>query len=151
MKRTFLAGTALLLLAGAGRAQWRPEPDTAKEHIDKEAMHEGLEIRVIGMEEGDNHFRDRTPALMNSDRKPALVDTEKLYDRKRAMFEEGARFHTPLPVVGKGEAPRPAPARRPAPAKKEKEGGSEWLKFLVLLGGAGAFLLALKGPFFRKT
>ncbi len=150
MKKTFILGIALFSLAAGLPAQVRPEPNPVEENVDKEAMHEGLEIRIIGMEEGDNHFRDKTPALMNSDRKPALVDTDKLYDRKRAMFEEGARFHTSLPVLGKGPAPRQSAVQAPPPGPARKGGGGDWLKYLVLLGGAGAFLLAWKGPFFKK-
>ncbi len=145
------AGIFLALLAGWGTAQVRYEPSPVEENVDKEAMHEGLEIRIIGMEEGDNHFRDRTPALMNSDRKVALVDTDKLYDRKRAMYEEGARFHTPLPVVGEDIPPsRPVAAAPAGPAPAPKEGGGWFWKYLVLLAGAGAFLAALKLPFFKK-
>ncbi len=150
MNKSFILGIAFFSLAAGLPAQVRPEPNPVEEKVDKEAMHEGLEIRIIGMEEGDNHFRDKTPALMNSDRKPALVDTDELYDRKRAMFEEGARFHTALPVVGKAPAPGKAPSLLPGPKPAKEEGRADWLKYLVLLGGAGAFFLAWKGPFFKK-
>ena len=151
MKGTFFLGIALLAAGAPVSGQVRPEPNPVEENVDKEAMHEGMEIRIIGMEEGENHFRDRTPALLNSDRKTALVDADKLYDRKRAMFEEGARFHTALPAVGM-EAPQTATPAIPASngAGPEEGKGSGWLKYLILLAGAGAFLLALKGPFFKK-
>jgi len=148
----FLAGLLAAAFAGGGAgAQFRPEPSPVEENVDKEAMHEGMEIRIIGMEEGDNHFRDGTPALLNSDRKPALVDTDRLYDRKRAMYEEGVLFHNPLPPVGKAEVSLPPAALPPASPRREGSGWtSGWLKLLVLLGGAGALLAAWKMPYLKK-
>lgn len=62
----------------------------------REVLHTGEPLRIRGLEEGDNDFRERTPALERSDRKVAFVDLSELRDRKLAMYDGAASFHAPL-------------------------------------------------------
>ena len=48
----------------------------------------------VGIEQGSNQFRERTPALLNSTGSIAMVDYETLHDRALAMYEEGASFRS---------------------------------------------------------
>jgi hypothetical protein len=63
---------------------------------DRETLHEHLPVELIGIEEGDNQFRNATPALMKCNRTKVELDMEDFHARKLAMYEEGASFHTPL-------------------------------------------------------
>jgi len=66
----------------------------------REEMHSELPIKLIGLEEGDNSFRNRTPILEQSDRVFTTVDSDENYRRKLAMYETGQSFSYPLPIAG---------------------------------------------------
>src|SRR5262245_45090230 len=57
---------------------------------DRERMHPGDPLRVVGLEQGGNSFRDRAPALFASDRAPLQVDAEENHRRRLALYEEAA-------------------------------------------------------------
>ncbi|MBL8859245.1 MAG: hypothetical protein JNL28_12110 [Planctomycetes bacterium] len=68
-------------------------------------MHPGSPLTIVGVEQGDNDIRSRTPALMNSDFKPASVNLDDAYQRKLQMYETGARFGAPLAIASAASAP----------------------------------------------
>ncbi len=59
-------------------------------------IHPGEPLRVVGLEEGDNGFRDRTPLLENAEGMASAVDLKELRERRLAMYTTGANFHTPV-------------------------------------------------------
>ncbi|MEM7305769.1 MAG: hypothetical protein AAF682_03820 [Planctomycetota bacterium] len=76
---------------------------------DREQLHPSLNPTVIvGIEQEDNSFRDRTPALYQSDRQPELLDPEENYRRRLAMYTEGASFHRPPSRADGPAGPGPA-------------------------------------------
>jgi hypothetical protein len=108
---------------------------------DRELMHPGDPLVVVGMEQGGNGFRQRAPALLHSDREPLLVDAEENHRRRIAMYEDSASFQRGLPTAdGVARRTHEPPARRsvakpvePAP----EDGGFStwvWLPALVVFG-----------------
>lgn len=79
---------------------------------DRATMHPGAPLTLIGVEQGDNDIRSRTPALMQSDRNAALVDPEDAYQRTVEMFESGARFHAPTAMLSGSRPATTAPPER---------------------------------------
>ncbi len=83
-------------------------------------MHTGP-IRLVGMEQGDNGFRHRTPALERSDRVAAEVDHTELYRRRIAMYAgeqpdlddpgEESAVHPGAATPEAEPPPRPSPRR----------------------------------------
>lgn len=112
----------------------------------REGMHPGIPLDIVGLEQGDNDFRSRTPALAKSDKRTAQVDPEENYRRRLAAYSLGGAFNKPLhnalvtpsdparnPVRNNG-APTPDPratAPQPQPA-------SDALR--LVLGSAALFI-----------
>jgi hypothetical protein len=76
---------------------------------DRELMHPGDPLVVVGLEQGDNSFRDQAPALFASDREALLVDRDENYRRHLAMYEEAATFRAALPPADATAVRHPAP------------------------------------------
>ena len=112
----------------------------------RELLHSETPIELVGVEQSDNSFRERTPALQRSDRAAALVDREENYRRRIAMYA-GESFHQPLSLAAPPDsATRPvAPPRpirtAPPPAEAEPEGGVPW----IILPVGAAIAAALWG------
>lgn len=114
---------------------------------DREALHRDLPIRIIGLEETGNSFRDRTPLLEQCDHVATMVDVEELYRRKRALYEEGGRFPSPLPVPSgapaAGEPPGEKPPVSPAPPPARESSWSRAIVRWILPGGLFLILAGL--------
>ena len=100
-----------LLVAGTaagqrGRALDPQDLDRLREVLDREDMHPEGGSELVGIEEGDNGFRERTPALLKAEQNRRQVSEDDLYNRRLALFE-GRIFAAPLPA-GSGEEKRPA-------------------------------------------
>lgn len=107
---------------------------------DRELMHPGDPLLVVGLEQGGNSFRESAPALLHSDREPLLVDAAENHRRRISMYEDSASFQRPLPTAD-GVAPRThAPPRgalaQPVePAEAEHGWGSWiWVPAVVVFG-----------------
>jgi len=106
---------------------------------DRELMHPGDPLLVVGLEQGDNSFRDRAPALFASDRAPLQVDPEENYRRRLSMYEEAASFRVALPPadpVARHARERSAAARRGSGAPGAGGAGQSWLSIpaVVVVG-----------------
>lgn len=82
----------------------RPDPAPAQFEStlrtrNRELMHPGDPLKIVGMEQGSNDLRAKTPALQNAVRPPIQVDEKVNYRRTVAMYENGVRFSEPLPEV----------------------------------------------------
>lgn len=114
----------------------------------REMIHPGDPLTIVGLEQGGNDIRSRTPILANSDRIAAHVDPDDNYRRTIAMYDEGASFHSAPAssmragpsLASPGGASRSARAGAPAQAAAAapSEGRSEWPWVL----GFGACLFA---------
>lgn len=104
-----LAG-ALVLLTPLASAQ---APDIAPEDLkqhgmsvadighlldsrDRELLHPGQPLIVVGNEEGDNEFRHSTPLLEGAFAARGTLDPAEARDRRLAMYTAGAHFSAPL-------------------------------------------------------
>lgn len=93
-----------------------PEIENLLRERDRVRLHPGNPLEIVGLEQGDNNLRARTPALANSDRAPKQLDSGDLYQRTLSMYDSGARFNQPpLLAAAPGERLKIAAARR-APA-----------------------------------
>jgi hypothetical protein len=115
------------------------------EQRERGTLHPGVPLDLIGNEEGDNGFRAATPLLTQVDRTPALVDREENYNRRRALYEEGACFSAPLalaaPSVSRPRTHAPPPPAK-APELAGEAGDKRGLGLPLLLGVPLALLLA---------
>ena len=142
----------LLLLASAGSAQ-----DDIDQRLlellnerNREDMHPGNPLKLVGVEQEGNSFRDRTPALLNGDIVAALVDPEENRARRLAMYGSTSRLDRPQAVLGmlgtgvaaRYQAPIPIePGEQAEPAEENAEQASGWV--LRLASGIGALLCLL--------
>ena len=53
---------------------------------DREWIHPGDQLRIVGLEQGDNEFRSRTPALLKGNLETAQIAPESLYAHKLALY-----------------------------------------------------------------
>lgn len=106
----------------------------------REILHEGDPLDLVGLEEGDNSFRHRTPILEQSDRAVAMVDLDENYRRRLAMYSDQGSFTEPLPITRAVRSASILGSRTPAkaPVIPEAKGGS----FHPILW-LGVFFLAL--------
>jgi len=106
---------------------------------DRELMHPGDPLLVVGLEQGGNSFRESAPALLHSDREPLLVDAEENHRRRISMYEDSESFQRPLPTAD-GVAPRThAPPRagltKPVEQAEAERGWSWiWVPAVVVFG-----------------
>lgn len=127
--------------AKSPRAPTSSEVDAAVRVHDRARIHPGDPLALVGVEQGDNDLRGRTPALANSARAPTLVDADEHYRRTLALYEKRAHFTAPLALASPlGEASS-APARAPRPASgPEPEAAASppplaWIAVAVLAFG----------------
>jgi hypothetical protein len=71
------------------------ESDVLLRDRNRDTMHSGLPLVVVGREQGGNDLRSRTPALAQADHQAAIVNPDDIYRRTLAMYEDGAAFHVP--------------------------------------------------------
>ena len=128
--------------------EWRVAGDR-----NREFMRVGEEpLALVGIEQGDNDFRSRTPALLNTAGETLLIDVDEAYRRKLDMYARGETFTAPPPTVEatRSRTPDRRWTTRPLTAKEiaaltppEPEPGA-W-RWVVPLAGFGVlFLLVLK-------
>jgi len=126
-------------------------------------MHPGDPLVIVGIEQGDNDIRSRTPVLEQSDRAATFVNPDENYRRTLAMYDQGASFHEPLlgRTQTKAYVPRHgAPGAAPAPSSAAAELGEDsnksrlWRTLDVISRGwpwlAGAIFSTVVGALFLK-
>lgn len=127
------------------------EPVVAERRLpdaDREEIHPGDPLRLIGVDEGDNVLLEDTYALKRSESQPVLVDLDDQRARQLALFE-GQTFDRP-PRGRKMSARERISAHRRArhlrapgldEAPEDEDGGTPtWLGLVVALGSMGAVL-----------
>lgn len=118
---------------------------------DREAMHPGDPLRIVGVSEGDNDILEGAPTLSRSEFLPVQVDTDDLRARQLMLLNGGASFDRP---------PRPAALTSPereralirathlrAPGAKEvpdgeSEGSRSWLSIALAAAAAAAVFVS---------
>lgn len=132
--------------AGTANAQVTASDQAVLNERNRERMHPGDPLNLVGVEQQGNDVRSRTPALARSDRVAACVDADENYQRTLAMYETGATFHMALraaPGLASENRSRPQTPGVNAPiiagdeVKSEVRGGWPWglaIGALVLAG-----------------
>jgi hypothetical protein len=130
------AAAWLIVCAAPAAAVQEPDGDggdSASQQIlrenDRSMLHPGDPLFLVGLEQGDNDLRSRTPALVKSNRAARQVDPEDAYRRALAVYEDGARFHeAPLsvPAPPRGRAARRAARPRSASDFAAEGAGCHW-------------------------
>jgi hypothetical protein len=72
---------------------------------DRDGMHPGQALVIVGREQDGNDLRARTPALAQADRRNAIVNVDEVYQRTLAMYEDGTVFHGPPAQLSASDAP----------------------------------------------
>lgn len=78
------------------------EFDEQKQNLrerNRSSMHPGDALVIVGVEQGDNDIRSRTPALVNSDRNSTKVNDDEAYQRRLALYEDGGHKLQPLTIA----------------------------------------------------
>ncbi len=151
-----LGGAALLLLARPASSQGvmlgtpdKPAGGSVPEDTwtviiehDREWIHPGNQLELVGREQGDNDFRSATPALLHGKLETAQVDIDELRERKLAMYTEGQRFDA-SPRKDVYLSDRIAELKRELRSEEEapKDDSFPWT---LPLGAAALGLVALK-------
>jgi hypothetical protein len=158
-----------LLLACAGAASAAPQApkqpskwarestertEQAVRERDRELLHPGGALDVVGAEQGDNGFRSSTPALERGALSAAKVDIDELYARRLAMYEESRSFHTPVgpardEVDGAETARDKVPLRAPEAAAEPARANTGLLLTLTVLGVLGSVWVVQRAPLKR--
>jgi hypothetical protein len=126
-------------LLAAPQEEQEKAAETVSEEVDRllwdrgrEILHTGDPLDIVGQEEGENGFRDRTPILQQSDKAVAMVDIDESYRRRLAMYSEGRSFHRPLPAAAgnlagmSGSALAARPPAAPTTPDGPSGGGALW-------------------------
>lgn len=100
---------------------------------DRELMHPGDPLLVVGLEQDGNSFRDRAPALFASDRTPLQVDAEVNYRRRLSMYQEAASFRVALPPADPAWAARRGQSGDARGASDDQGSGGGLQSWLVVL------------------
>lgn len=148
MRLVITVGLALATASGALAQQSLLEAETRRAGSrNRERMHPGNALVVVGSEQEDNSFRNLTPSLMHAEKVAVLVDPEENYRRRLAMYESRQRFDSALTArswvysrdLGR-TAPRHEVVKGEGPAPDEPDSGNK-----ALLAGMGmvAGLIAL--------
>jgi hypothetical protein len=75
------------------------EQKTILRDRNRSSLHPGDPLAIVGVEEGDNDIRSRTPALMHSDRHAGVVDVDREHQRRLALFEGGGLKLEPVTIA----------------------------------------------------
>lgn len=159
----------LLICAGAASAapqapkqpsKWARESaertEQAVRERDRELLHPGGALDVVGVEQGDNGFRSSTPALERGVLTAAKVDVDELYARRLAMYEERRSFHTPVgrasdELDGVATAADKAPLNAPQAAAEAAGSNAGVLLTLSVLAVLGTVWVAQRAPLKRAA
>ncbi len=145
-------------VGAAGQSREKPAKPKAEtklpglERSDRAESHNDIPIRLIGIEQGENSFREQAPALKHSDRRSAQVDITQSYQRKLAMYEEGKIFSLPLGLVESvssmvmSKPPVRANANDAASTSKESPVSGDFITWMLPL----VLLLLLAGLFLQN-
>jgi hypothetical protein len=109
----------------------------------RDTMHPGDPLLLIGVDQDGNDSRKDTPILEQSDKKIVMVDQGEAYQRALALYGAGATFKSPMTPATDGDlAARPKPGPRPASHGSAPEAGPQW-PWLVATAICVAFIVWL--------
>ena len=158
-------GSLLIAALAMGTATTGQQSDvgrqpTRKEKLvldqrNREDLHEGSDpFHIVGLEQADNGFRDRTPTLQATDGNVTKVDTEELRQRQIAMLTGRSLFRRPpasASSTGHGMSPGQDPhiqngaeIARQGREEEQEEDGASVLVIAACALGCGLVALAAK-------
>jgi hypothetical protein len=109
----------------------------------RDTMHPGDPLFLIGVDQEGNDMRKSTPILEQSDKKIVMVDQGEAYERALALYSAGATYKSPLPpATDSGGATATQRAPRAASRSAVVEAGPQW-PWLVATAICVAFIVWL--------
>ncbi len=143
--RAILCGIALVLATGASARGQESEPsqksasnseiESVLNARNRATLHPGNPLEIVGLEQGTNDLRSRTPALVSSNRAAVLLNSDELHERTLAMYESGAHFSQPATAQPAEKAtPKRSLIRRVLAPVDVADNPLGWGRWLVLLG-----------------
>lgn len=106
---------------------------------ERERMHPGDALNLVGIDEGAPGFREKTPSLARNTGTVAFVDPDVLREQRLAMYEAGHVSTRPLPRLAEGDPRRSeAPKRRVEPNAEPEAPARPWYMNKLLWLGASA-------------
>ncbi len=114
----------------------------------REAIHPGDPLDIVGLGQADNDFREGLHAAKRGSYLPAQVDEKEVYERQIAMYDSNQRFDSPLRTVdspGTEDSGRsPTATEEAAPDAKPYD--TAWIGMLLAaLASIGAFMARGRG------
>jgi hypothetical protein len=99
----------------------------------RDTMHPGDPLLLIGVDQDGNDMRKNTPILEQSDRKVVMVDQQEAYERALALYAAGAMYKSPLPAAAPDSEVASAPKRAPRASSRGAavEAGPQWPWFVA--------------------
>ena len=143
-------------LDASAHAQRQLNPDDLQglSRTDRETIHPGQPLEIVGIGQEDNDFRAASPALAEGELAVTLVDMEDLRSRRLAMYKSGARYNTPPATTRRVQAnalnrslPRfqaDRPIGDPADQDVPPEEGSSWPYWMAGVALAGSLWIVRK-------
>lgn len=132
--------------AGVSKAELNAQKENLRDR-NRGSMHPGDPLLIVGIEQGDNEIRSRTPALVGAERPKVIVDDDAAYKRKLALFESGG--HTMQPTTITRPTPPPARAIREVPGTAVEDAPAKKSPLLALIVGGVTSILCC-GWLFRR-
>jgi len=136
---------------GSGAAADAPPPKAPEyvskddlhvlEEPERERMHPGDPLDLVGIDEGDPNFRRRTPTLARNVAAAVEVDLDELREQRLAMYESGHVARQPARALAPGESKRERTAAPVAPAEQPPSATKPWYRSTWLIA-AGAVVVA---------
>lgn len=98
----------------------------------RDTMHPGDPLLLIGVDQDGNDMRKNTPILEQSDKKVVMVDQQEAYERALALYAAGAMYKSPIPAAADSQvATAPKPAPRTSAHAAVVESGPQWPWFVA--------------------
>ncbi len=117
----------------------------------RDTMHPGDPLLLIGVDQDGNDMRKSTPILEQSDKKIVMVDPNEAYERALALYAAGATYKTPMrPAADSDVTSAPKRAPRTAAHSSVVEASAQW-PWLVATAICVAFIVWLGRRYSEPT
>jgi hypothetical protein len=134
-------------IRGMSEGQMREELTTRN----REFLHPGRPLVIVGNEEGGNSFRAGTPMLLGAGKSDGQLDMDEAYERRLSMYKSAAVYHS-APVASVEASPMVERLPRSAAAPRVGIAGQEsgepgddasWVAQVLKWGGLLSLLVIL--------
>jgi hypothetical protein len=151
-----LLGAPLLAQDGNTGAASDAPPPKAPEYVSKddlevleqrerERMHPGDPLDLVGIDEGNPGFRDRTPTLARNVGVAVEVDLDELREQRLAMYTSGHVARRPVRALAPGGSERERGAAPAVPSAPPATPAKPWFRstWVFVAGAVAAVAVAV--------